>query len=502
MPGHTVPGRVVTLERPRGPPGRGPAAAVHGADRRPGRPTAVGGRWRSPPRRPRRTSGPRSRPSPSGAGAGAALVAVRGGTPLTRRLICEEARLGHGTAALLIEDVATPTPPPTAVLSGRADLVAALESPHPRERAHEHGGSSGRGAALPGRAASRDLRPLFAPRGIAVIGASRDPAKLGAVMTQLAGGFPGAVAGINPRDADLSAGRYRSVADAVDAHRRAHRPGRALRARRRLGRGAHRGRRGRRARRAGLLRRLRRSRRRRRRPPARPARGGARAAGVALLGPNTSGFLAPARGLTASFVPGAAAVPAGPVAVVAASGGVNHALAFLLAEAGIGVSPRRRTRQRRRRHGGRRAVHLAADEDTRAVALHVESVPNGPALVAAVRRACRPQACRRPRRRPERRRRLRPLAHRRPGHVVAHHPRGARGRRAPSSWTTSGELVDAVTALSALRLPAGRGPRRRRGHRPGRARAAARRRPARRGASPCRRCRRPRCPASASCCRR
>ena len=39
-------------------------------------------------------------------------------------------------------------------------------------------------------------------------------------------------------------------------------------------------------------------------------------AGVALLGPNTSGFLSPGRGLTASFVPGAAAANAGPVAVV------------------------------------------------------------------------------------------------------------------------------------------------------------------------------------------
>ena len=65
-----------------------------------------------------------------------------------------------------------------------------------------------------GRAAR--LHPLFAPRGIAVIGASRDSAKLGAVMTRSLGGFPGAVAGINPLDADLSARRYRSVADAVD----------------------------------------------------------------------------------------------------------------------------------------------------------------------------------------------------------------------------------------------------------------------------------------------
>ena len=60
----------------------------------------------------------------SGAEAGATLIAVRAGTPLTRRLICEEARLGHGTPALLIEngDADTAT---TAVLSGRADLVAA-----------------------------------------------------------------------------------------------------------------------------------------------------------------------------------------------------------------------------------------------------------------------------------------------------------------------------------------------------------------------------------------
>jgi anthraniloyl-CoA monooxygenase len=58
-----------------------------------------------------------------GAAAGASLVAVHGGTPLHRRLITEEARLGHATPALLVEDadddVAT-----TAILSGRTDLVA------------------------------------------------------------------------------------------------------------------------------------------------------------------------------------------------------------------------------------------------------------------------------------------------------------------------------------------------------------------------------------------
>ena len=76
---------------------------------------------------------------------------------------------------------------------------------------------------------------------------------------------------------------------------------------------------------------------------------------------------------------------AGPVAIVAASGGVNHALAFLLTEAGVGVSLAVGV-------GGAVDVTaaevlswLAADEDTRAVALHVESVPNGPGLIAAVR---------------------------------------------------------------------------------------------------------------------
>lgn len=228
------------------------------------------------------------------------------------------------------------------------------------------------------------LAPLFTPQGIAVVGASRDPRKLGAVMLRSLQAFTGPVTGINPRDPDPAAGRFSSVAAAAEATGArldlavlcvpASASARAL---------------------------------------TDAARGGARAAlvcsggyaeagiagaafqrdlaaaaaeaRVALLGPNTSGFLVPARRLHASFVPGAASVPAGPVAVVAASGGVNHALAYLLAEAGLGVSLA---------VGLGNAVdvstpdvlrYLADDEPTRAVALHVESVPDGPALVSAVR---------------------------------------------------------------------------------------------------------------------
>jgi anthraniloyl-CoA monooxygenase len=62
-----------------------------------------------------------------GVAAGAALVAVGGGTPLTRRLLCEAARLEHGAVSLLVED-AEPDVALTAVLSGRTDLVSEVRA--------------------------------------------------------------------------------------------------------------------------------------------------------------------------------------------------------------------------------------------------------------------------------------------------------------------------------------------------------------------------------------
>jgi salicyloyl-CoA 5-hydroxylase len=63
------------------------------------------------------------------AAGGAAAVAVRGGSPLTRRLVCEAARLEHQVPAVLVEDpddrrYGADDTFVTAVLSGRADLVA------------------------------------------------------------------------------------------------------------------------------------------------------------------------------------------------------------------------------------------------------------------------------------------------------------------------------------------------------------------------------------------
>ncbi|GAA3217904.1 acetate--CoA ligase family protein [Pseudonocardia petroleophila] len=292
------------------------------------------------------------------------------------------------------------------------------------------------------------LSSLFAPRAIAVVGASRDPAKLGAVMARSLASFPGPVALVNARDEALCP----SVAEAVVRYGPVDLaivcvPAAAT---------------------AGAV--------------AEAAAAGAGAAvvcgggfaesgeegvahqaaladvvartGIRVLGPNTSGFLVPSAGVTASFVPGVADVPAGRVAVVAASGGVNHALAFLLTEAGHGVSLA---------VGLGNAVdvsapdvldHLAADPGTGAVALHVESVADGPRLTAAVARLAV----------------TRPVVALVVGrNDVAAFARSHTGALATSWRTTRAalrqagavlvdderELVDAVGALSQVRLPAG-----------------------------------------------
>jgi salicyloyl-CoA 5-hydroxylase len=54
------------------------------------------------------------------------LVAVHGGTPLTRTLLCEQARLHDGLAALLVDPDTDDDRAVTTVLSGRADLVGVV----------------------------------------------------------------------------------------------------------------------------------------------------------------------------------------------------------------------------------------------------------------------------------------------------------------------------------------------------------------------------------------
>ncbi|WP_406223729.1 acetate--CoA ligase family protein [Streptomyces canus] len=229
------------------------------------------------------------------------------------------------------------------------------------------------------------LDALFAPRSIAVLGASATPGKLGAAMADSLASFPGPVMKVNSGRPDPDRGFFPTVDEAAAAHGIAPDlvvsciPAAVT---------------------ADALREA--------------AAAGARAAlvcaggfaeaggdgalhqqaltevvrdtGIRVLGPNTSGFLAPHRRLTASFVPGAPDLEPGPVAVVAASGGVNHALAFALAEAGVGL---------RLGVGLGNSLdvtqadvlnHLADDDGVRAVALHVETAAEGRRLTEAVRR--------------------------------------------------------------------------------------------------------------------
>ncbi|WP_433475752.1 acetate--CoA ligase family protein [Spirillospora sp. CA-142024] len=295
-----------------------------------------------------------------------------------------------------------------------------------------------------------DLTPLFAPSGIAVIGASRRGAKLGAAMARSLAAFPGTRALVNSRNPDLAAGVFASVAQArahtgadldlavlcVPAAACADALAEAAEAGCRAalvcaGGFGEIGPAGEEAERA--LRRV------------------AEETGVRLLGPNTSGFLAPGRGLTASFVPGAALVPPGGVAVVAASGGVNHALSFEFAGAGSGISLGVGIGAGLDVTAADVLDHLADDPETTAVALHLESVPDGPRLVAALRRLTA----------------VKPVAALVVGRTdVGDFARSHTGALATSWRTTRAavrdagavvvdderELVDAVTVLSRVRL--------------------------------------------------
>lgn len=229
---------------------------------------------------------------------------------------------------------------------------------------------------------TRELQPLFDPRGIVVVGASGTPEKLGHAMASSLASFPGSVQLVNSRP---SPGMFTSIADAVSASADvvdlavlcvpAAITARALSESAEAGVSA-----------------------------ALVCAGGfaeaggsgldyaadvgrvVRETGMRLLGPNTSGFFVPETSLFASFVPGARDFRAGKVAVVAASGGVNHVLAFHLDEQGAGVSIGVGIGAAQDVSAADVLRYLVTHEPTRSVILHVENVPDGRDLIDAVER--------------------------------------------------------------------------------------------------------------------
>lgn len=298
---------------------------------------------------------------------------------------------------------------------------------------------------------SGELLPLFRPDATVLVGASRATGKLGAVMGRALENYGHALGKVNARNPDPASGLYPTATAAAEALETtfdlavlcvpaaacadalADAAGSGVRAAVVCAGGfSEAGDRG-----VGYERAL---------------RDVADRTGIRVLGPNTSGFFAPALGLHASFVPAVADIRPGPVAVVAASGGINHALAFLLADAGVGVSL-----------GVGLGIgfdvcaadvleHLEEDEATRVIALHVESVSDGERLLAAVDRLTR----------------TKPVVALVVGrNDVEEFARSHTGALATSWRTTRAvlrqagavvvtderELVDAVTALGAWRLP-------------------------------------------------
>ena len=115
--------------------------------------------------------------------------------------------------------------------------------------------------------------------------------------------------------------------------------------------------------------------------------GACRAGGIRLLGPNTSGFLRPSRGLACTFLPAAAELRPGPIGIVAQSGGINLTLAMMANAQELGVSLAVGLGNAADLGVAETLDYLAADPETRAIVVHLEGVADGRAVFDAVRAA-------------------------------------------------------------------------------------------------------------------
>jgi len=112
-----------------------------------------------------------------------------------------------------------------------------------------------------------------------------------------------------------------------------------------------------------------------------------RSTGLRMLGPNTSGFVNRPVDCVACFVPGMDRLRTGRVAVVAQSGGVNISVSFLLDRLGAGVSLAVGLGNAVDVDAADILEWLAQDPHTASVALHLEGVGNGRRLSAGSRAA-------------------------------------------------------------------------------------------------------------------
>jgi acetate---CoA ligase (ADP-forming) len=237
--------------------------------------------------------------------------------------------------------------------------------------------------AAAGAAPERSLDALIRPASIAVVGASSSPGKAGHQLMRALDGFAGRLYPVNPAGGEILGHRaYPSVAELPEPVDLAVLivPARAVPAvvdecaaagaRAAIvcaGGFAEAGAEG-----AELQ-----------ASAARAAAG----AGMRLLGPNTSGLVNPVDGVLATFVSSVSAIPPGRLAIVAQSGGVNLAVALAAASEGLGVRLAIGLGNAADVDHAELLDWLAADQETGAIALHLEGARDGRRLAAAVARA-------------------------------------------------------------------------------------------------------------------
>lgn len=113
-------------------------------------------------------------------------------------------------------------------------------------------------------------------------------------------------------------------------------------------------------------------------------------AGIHLLGPNTSGVLVPPRDLYATFATDTETIPAGNLAIVAQSGGLSYALGFQAENEGLGISTMLGLGNRANVGFEEVIEYVDGDEFTDAILLHVEGTDDARGLLETCRSIATP----------------------------------------------------------------------------------------------------------------
>lgn len=106
---------------------------------------------------------------------------------------------------------------------------------------------------------------------------------------------------------------------------------------------------------------------------------------IRLLGPNTAGFFNPKLGVTANFVPLVSYLPPGDVAVVSQSGSMSILLSTVLQTNRLGVSIGVGVGNGPDISVAEIVKYLAEHEETKAIAVYLEGIPDGRRLYEAIR---------------------------------------------------------------------------------------------------------------------